>query len=82
MPQRTDEFPCRTKQLSGARFCVKLLDSDGSLRMSTSFETHEEAEKWILNMQKIRPTVYGEITEKRWTETVCVECGQEVDSVW
>lgn len=81
MPQRTEEFPCRTKQVAGARFYIKVFDADGSPRLSTSRETREEAEEWALRMRKTNPTVYCEITEKHWTETVCVECGQEVD-VW
>jgi hypothetical protein len=81
MPQRTEEFPCRTKRVECESYRIEIFDADGGPRISTSCETREQAEKWAEMIVGVKPGIYSKITERRWTENVCIECGTELD-VW
>jgi hypothetical protein len=74
-----EEFPCRTKEIRGVNYRVKFYDQAGDLRMSTSYRDEKErAEKYVKRMVEACPQLRGEITEHPFTETVCIDCGQEV----
>jgi hypothetical protein len=73
------EFPCRTKEISGTDYIVKMyLVSDGSLRMSTTRYSEEDAQKYIDRMKASLGDKYRyEVTPRPWTQRVCIECGKE-----
>jgi hypothetical protein len=75
-----EEFLCRTKQVSGTTYRVKMFTvSDGELCMSTSFESKEEVDRWTNHMDKSLNGKYRyEVTPHPWTDEVCIECGREV----
>lgn len=64
------EFPCRTKEVSGTTYIIKMyLVSDQSLRMSTSNESEEQAKGWADRMNKAlgEGKYRFEITPYPWT---------------
>lgn len=74
------EFPCRTKQISGIIYRVKFYDEKGDLRISTSYrDDKDRAERYVKTMRETC-SLRGEIIEQPYTDTVCIECGQE--SIW
>jgi hypothetical protein len=78
-----EEFPCRTKVISGTRYRIAMYDAAGDKRMSTSNESEEEALDYVRRMKELlskdgREGVYSfKITPEPWTEEVCIECGRE-----
>ncbi len=72
------KYPCRTEQISGTTYHVKMFSiSDAKHRMSTSFQSKEEADGYVERMGQRLPEYRFEITESPWTSEVCVECGRE-----
>lgn len=70
------KYPCRTESISGTTYVIKMF-LDGSLRMSTSRESKEEADSFVESFTSKFPQYRFEITESPWTNEVCVECGRE-----
>lgn len=70
------KYPCRTEETSGTTYVIKMY-LDGVLRMSTSRESKEEADRHVKSMSERLPNVRFEITESPWTNNVCIECGRE-----
>jgi len=71
-------YTCRRETISGTKYRVEVLDADGSPRLSTSYESEEEVERWKLALLKVNPSFSFRVTPINWSETVCIECGQEV----
>lgn len=72
----SEEFKCRTKEISGITYRVFIYDSN-SIVARSSYQSKQAAQNRIDTMNKVSPKYRGEITEIPWTKTVCIECGQE-----
>jgi hypothetical protein len=70
------KYPCRTEETSGTTYVIKMY-LDGSLRMSTSRVSKEEADRLVKNMSEKLPNFSFEISSHPWTNSVCIECGRE-----
>jgi hypothetical protein len=73
-----EEFPCRTKTLSGTSFRIEMYRvSDGVRSGSTSVESEKEKDSFIKAMEDSSPNKYTfKVTPYLWSEEVCIECGQ------
>lgn len=70
-------YPCRKETISGTKYLVEILGADGAVRLRTSCQTQEEADKFCAAMVKVNPTLLSRVTPKNWTMEVCIECGEE-----
>lgn len=71
------KYPCRTEEISGTDYLVEYFDKDGSLRMSTSMDSKEAADRSTQFMVERLPTITFKITPYNWSRKVCIECGEE-----
>ena len=70
------KYPCRTEEVSGTTYVLKMY-LNGELRMSTSFQSKEEADGYIERFTKKFPQYRFEVSSHPWTNNVCIECGRE-----
>jgi hypothetical protein len=72
-----EEFPCRTKTISGTNYHVTIWrgkKKTGKPSGLTSFSTEEKAKNFC---EGLSGHPYYEITPNHWTEEVCIECGKK-----
>ena len=69
-------YTCRIEKISGTTYVIKMY-LDGELRMSTSRESQEEADRLVKSMSEKLPKLSFKISSHPWTSNVCIECGRE-----
>ncbi len=70
------KYPCRTEAISGITYRIGIF-RDGTLRSSTSFDDRAGADRYVEFFAGKFPEYKLEITEKPWTNNLCIECGRE-----